>query len=124
MPDAVHQEKHLLNISNQSPSNSHSLSTLNASSVGVHRHIDRSKCPAVNKECHNCKIIGHFDRVCKKPSVTQDFMPTQVKHIQSPAQSASQPRIHRLPPQNTLHFFFTLPTEVQTEAIHQIWTAV
>ena len=42
---------------------------------GPQAHKDRSKCPAVNKECHNCKIIGHFDRVCKKTqNVTQDLM--------------------------------------------------
>ena len=37
---------------------------------GPQTHKDRSKCPAVNKECHNCKIIGHFDRVCKKPRMS------------------------------------------------------
>ena len=34
---------------------------------GPQAHKDRFKFPAVNKECHTCKIIGHFNRVCKNP---------------------------------------------------------
>ena len=60
---------------------------------GPQAHKDRSKCPAVNKECHNCKIIGHFDRVCKKPRMSpKASQQTQVKHIQSQSPSTSQTR--------------------------------
>ena len=33
-------------------------------SCGIRIH--KGKCPAIGKECRNCKTVGHFARVCKK----------------------------------------------------------
>ena len=84
---------------------------------------DRSKCPADNKECHNCNTIRHYGRVCKKPRLSpKTSQAAQVKHIQSQSQSASPTRdfIDSAPEYTPL--FFTSPTEEQTEHMHQIQT--
>ena len=60
---------------------------------GPQAHKDRSKCPAVNKESHNCKIVRHFNKVCKKPRVSpKTSCKIQVKHIQSQSLSTSHTR--------------------------------
>ena len=90
---------------------------------GPQAHKDRSRCPAVNKECHNCKIIGDFDRVCKKPRVScKTSYQTQVKHIQSQSPSTRQTRefIDHAPEYTPV--FFMSPTEAQTGTVHQIQT--
>ena len=90
---------------------------------GPQAHKDRSKCPAVKKECHNCKIIGNFDRVCKKPRMScKTSHQTQVKYIQSQSPSTSKTRefIDCAPEYTSV--FFTSPTEAQAETIHQIQT--
>ena len=90
---------------------------------GPQAHKDISKYPAVNKECHNCKIIGHFDRVCKKPRMSpKASQQTQVRHLQSQSPSTSKTRefIDCAPEYTSV--VFTSPTEAQAETIHQLQT--
>ena len=119
MPDAVQPRR--TSFKHKYPEYTQSIKSINSKCFfrGLQAHKDRSRCPAVNKECHYCKIIWHFDRVLKAHSVTLEFMATQVKHVQSPSQSgqANQEFIDCTP--EYIPVFFMSPTEVQTETIHQ-----
>ena len=86
---------------------------------GPQAHKDRSKCPVVNKECHKCKIIEHFDRVYKKHRMSpRTSWQTQIKHIQSYSPSTSQTReFIDCAPEYTPVFFMS-PAEAQAETIH------
>ena len=70
MPDTVHQEEHLLNLSTQSPLNAHSLTTLNASSVGAHK--DKKTGPSAQQSTKSAIIVKSKGTltVCKNPRVS------------------------------------------------------